>query len=309
MSSTESVSYSEVEQSSSGITLSESVGAEDATGTSATASVNPHLAITSAVDVLNPLRKPTYLEVFLGQANDILIGLQQARLITERWIAEFNLVRDQNNGNDRTYSDGLLELQKVRETINAAIAFYRLTPKLVWTYQWSLLILLIMTGAVEVFFIELYARWHGAYFLSFDLYNPLNIDILSKITFVNGPTTMGIAAEVLMWSSLGVWAQQSYANTVAMVQRKFRFVDDGLSYMGNMMRTCSIAAIVVIVLRLSKFSIFGVSLEATSPNSFDATIGLSFLLGFFGNDAYRILTNIKNRILKNFLRPADEAKD
>jgi hypothetical protein len=76
-----------------------------------------------------------------------------------------------------------------------------------------------------------------------------------------------------------------------------KFVDDGLGYVGTMMRTTSIAAIIVIILRLTKFSIFGVSLDETSPLAFDATIGVSFLLGFFGNDSYKLLSKARQALL------------
>jgi hypothetical protein len=267
----------------------------------------PQTAETPIAAMLNPMRKPTYLEVFLGQAVDMLSGLQQARAMVDELLRAINKPVDKDMEAVKDERSKLTEeLTAAREAFSMALASYRLTPKMIWTYQWSLLFSLVLTGLIQVFFIEIYCRWHGSYFISLDLYNPVNVGILSKISFVNGATTMSVTAEVMMWSSLGVWAQQSYVNTMAMVQRKFRFVDDSLSYAGIMMRTCSIAAIVVIVLRLTKFAVFGVSLDESSPLAFDATIGLSFLLGFFGNDAYRILAHFKDKLLKNVTSDKDE---
>lgn len=192
----------------------------------------------------------------------------------------------------------LQDLAQIQNSINQALREYQWNPWQLWLYQWSLVTLLVITGVVQAVFIEFYCRWHGSYFISLDLYNPINVGVLSQIGFVGGATTMSVAAEVLTWSSLGVWANQSYVNTMKMLRRTFRFADDGPRYMGVMMRNTSIAAIIVILLRLSKFSIFGVSLDPTNPLAFDFTVGLSFLLGFFGDDAYRILSNFRDRVVE-----------
>jgi hypothetical protein len=164
--------------------------------------------------------------------------------------------------------------------------------------RWTVLMYIVMAGLAEVFFIQLYCWWHGAEFISLNLYSPANIAKLSALTFVNGPTTMSVAAEVLMWSSLGVWAQASYNIARDFVSKKTNYPLDIASYIGTMARNTSIAAIVVIILRLSKFSVFGVSLDAASPLAFDATIGISFLLGFFGDDAYRIICHFRDKVVR-----------
>src|SRR2546423_290416 len=71
-------------------------------------------------------------------------------------------------------------------------------------YCGPMLYLAIIT-AVEMIFIELYCRWHGARFLSRHLYDEANISKLAGIDFVgmqpgSSPPTMSIVAEVLMWS-------------------------------------------------------------------------------------------------------------
>jgi hypothetical protein len=163
-----------------------------------------------------------------------------------------------------------------------------------------------MAGFAEIVFIEFYCRWHGSYFISLNLYDPVNVAVLSRINFVNGPTTMSIAAEVLMWSSLGVWARGSYDMAQELMKREARYAYDIGNYIGTMVRNTSVAAIIVIILRLTKFSIFGVALDETSPLAFDATVGLSFLLGFFGDDAYRILTHLKDRLVKGVVETSTE---
>ncbi len=192
----------------------------------------------------------------------------------------------------------LARVEQIKISIESALAEYQWTPGQLWLYQWSLVFLLVITGVIEGFFIYLYISWHGVHTLIYDLYSPANVNLLSQMTFVNGPTTMSIAAEVLVWSSLGVWAQQGYINTIKMLRRQFRFADDGPKYMGVMYRNTSVAAIIVIFLKLSKFSLFGVSFDAGNPLAFDFTIGLSFLLGFFGDDAARILSGFRDKIVE-----------
>jgi len=256
--------------------------------------------------------RPTLIEVFTGQAIDVIDKIFQAHETTDKLILELREAQEQldkllhKNGSlseeqrqaSKHNVERLAQLERIRKHIGAALTTYQWTPGKIWLYQWSLVLLLILCGIAQACFIEIYCRWHGAYFLSLDLFTPDNINRLSTITFVNGATTLSMAGEVLTWSSLGVWAQQSYAMTVAMVQRRFRFADHGPLYIGVMMRNTSVAAAIVILLRLSKFSVFGVSLDSTNPLAFDTTIGISFLLGFFGDDAYRILTNFKNRLMK-----------
>ncbi len=190
-------------------------------------------------------------------------------------------------------------MQTAQTHIDEALALSKVSRLVRLSRRWGILIYIVMAGLAEVFFIELYCRWHGAYFISLDLYNPINIGILSNINFVNGPTTMSVAAEVLMWSSLGVWAKGTYDMARHYVAREMRYALDIGSYTGTMVRNTSVAAIVVIILRLTKFSIFGVALDTSSPLAFDATVGISFLLGFFGDDAYRILASFKDRIVKS----------
>jgi hypothetical protein len=232
-----------------------------------------------------PERRPTKLEVFLGyyfDSRDKLFGELEK---TDKLILEKNLRNE-----DADY------LLRHRDEVQRAINTYQLTPKLLWLYQWSLVLLLVLTSLTEALFIQLYCLWHGANFFTLSLYDPRNVDTLSRIGFVNGATTMSVAAEVMMWSSLGIWAQQSYRNIFAMLNHKFRFVHDSLGFTGIMMRNTSVAAIIVIILRLTKFSLFGVSLDETSPLAFDATIGLSFLLGFFGKDSYTLLSKLKKSL-------------
>jgi hypothetical protein len=164
---------------------------------------------------------------------------------------------------------------------------------------WAPLFYIVMTGIAQIAFIEMYCRWHGAWFLfpnPLNLYDPENVAKLANMDFVayvNGvPTTMSVAAEVLMWSSLGVWAQRLFGMSRRYRQRRPDLPHDIATYIGILARNTSIAATVIIILRLSDFSVFGVSLDR-----FDATVGTAFLLGFFGEDTYRLLCKLRDTLL------------
>ena len=178
--------------------------------------------------------------------------------------------------------------------------------------RWAALIYIMMIGLAQIMFIEMYCRWHGAYFISLPnplrFYDPANIDKLANLTFVKMvdgvPTTMSIAAEVMAWSSVGVWAQRMYGMARRYQRQTPNLPYDMAVYIGILARNTSIAATIIIVLRLTKFSVFDVSLDR-----FDATVGLSFMLGFFGSDAYRFLCRLRDRLLTPPLPPESRPTD
>lgn len=162
---------------------------------------------------------------------------------------------------------------------------------------WLPLLYMLAITAAELAFIEFYCHWHGAQFLlpnPFDLYSPQNVARLSKITFVSGspPTTMDFTAEILMWASLGVWSQR----IASMNARYRRHVPnpphDLAEYIGILGCHTSIAAAVMIVLKLSGFKIFGISLD-----SFEATAGTAFILGYFGKQTEQLLLRLRDTLL------------
>jgi|SRR6185312_13978750 len=171
-------------------------------------------------------------------------------------------------------------------------------------WQAAPLIYLVMIGVTEIAFIELYCLWHGTSFLSLQLFSAENVRKLAGIDFVRTTaeaasgggtapkiTTMAVAAEVFMWSSLGVWAQRSFTMVVRYTEQRPEPLHDMSVYIGAMIRNTSSAAIVLILLRLANLQVFGVSL-----NEFESVVSLAFLLGFFGDDTFRLMSNLKSKI-------------
>lgn len=181
-----------------------------------------------------------------------------------------------------------------------------------WFQKWGKIIYLVIISTVEAIFIHFYCVWHGAKLLSLELYSPENINILKNIGFVgvtlnqNGvlspAPTMSIAAEVLMWSSIGFWAHRSYTLITRYKGKILNPAHDITNFAGLMIRNTSCAAIIMIILNVSKFSIFGVSID----KSFEVTAGLSFLLGFFGDITYTILSYYRDKFLSYFKRDENE---
>lgn len=165
--------------------------------------------------------------------------------------------------------------------------------------RWAALFYILITMFAEAIFVELYCHWHGAQFLlpnPLNFYSQENIRLLSNITFVatgpdGGPTVMSMTAEILMWSSLGIWAQR----IAGMVKRYDKEIPDlprDLAiYIGILGSQTAVAAGVIILLKLSKFTIFGVSVD-----NFEATAGLAFLLGFFGRETMAFFGGLRGKI-------------
>jgi hypothetical protein len=168
---------------------------------------------------------------------------------------------------------------------------------------WGALAYIAATTASEVFFIELYCRWHGARFLTLDLYSPQNVTALTKIGFVGGlpPSPMSMIAEVLMWSSLGVWAARAFTMTTRYEGKRINPPHDVADYVGTLIRDTSVAAVIITLLNISKFQVFGKSVD-----DFASTAGLSFLLGFFGNDAYRLICVLRDKVFAKLNDPPKE---
>jgi len=168
--------------------------------------------------------------------------------------------------------------------------------------RWAALVYILVTGFAEAVFVELYCHWHGAQFLLPDprkFYSPENIALLSKIDFVatagpnftGGPTVMSMTAEILMWSSLGIWARR----IAGMVDRYKETPPDPprdlAVYIGILGSQTAVVAGVLILLKLSSFKIFGVSVD-----NFEATTGMAFLLGYFGDETIVFFSRLRRTI-------------
>jgi hypothetical protein len=168
-------------------------------------------------------------------------------------------------------------------------------PPLTIFERWSPLLYIALTTGAEVMFIECYCHWHGAQFLlpnPLNLYSVENVRKLSHIGFPdNSSSVMNLTAEILMWSSLGVWSQRIAGMAERYRKHRPDLPYDLAVYIGLLGCHTSIAAAVIIILNLSGFQIFGVSL-----NDFDAVVGIAFVLGFFGEHTERLLTSIREQV-------------
>jgi hypothetical protein len=161
---------------------------------------------------------------------------------------------------------------------------------------WLPLVYIMAITCAEMVFIECYCHWHGAQFLlpnPLNLYSAENIDKLSKIGFVGGSpaSTMAFTAEILMWASIGVWSQRISSMAVRYQQHIPNPAHDLTEYIGILGCHTSIAAALMVVLKLSGFKMFGISLD-----SFDATAGTAFILGYFGKQTEYLLTRIRDQV-------------
>lgn len=248
-----------------------------------------------------PEQPPSWLDAFLGTYFDKRKGLIDALLVADRALDKLSQQTGaQTHKTDVSTNDQrIARLVEVQRQIRKSLKIYTITPAKKWAYQLSAGIFLFLTTVFLLIVVEIYARWHGTTVLGnlLDFYNPEQVDILSQITFVNGATALSVAFEILVWSSVGVWAQQAYINSRRTLDRRFRFGDHGLMYIGVMMRSTGVAVAVILLLRLSQFSLFGVSLDNGNPYAFDATVGLAFVLGFFGDDTIKVLSSFRDVVI------------
>lgn len=174
-----------------------------------------------------------------------------------------------------------------------------------WFARWAALIYILVTGAAEAVFVELYCHWHGAQFLLPEpwlLYSPQNIAALAHINFVarigpnptDPPTVMSMAAEILMWSSLGVWARRIAGMVKRYQESAPDLPHDLATYIGILGCQTGVVAGVLILLRLSNFHVFNVSV-----NDFEATVGLAFLLGYFGDETVLYFGQLRKAVFRS----------
>ena len=259
-------------------------------------------------DIVIPQQQPTWMQAFLGIMFDVRQQLKDVLTATQEQITEVKHLESTHQGTlSAMQAEQLGQMVQYRQRLLHALETYQWTTAQIWLYQWSMVFLAVIMTLFEATAVIVYARWHGVNLLSADFYSASQITALSNMNFVNGPVTMSIIAEILMWSSLGVWASYSYQYGRLMVERKFRFADHGPMYIAHLTRNTGVVAAVILLLRLSQFSIFGISIADSSPLGFDSTIGLAFLLGFFGDDATQLLLAIKNLIMGQVEKNHEEA--
>lgn len=258
--------------------------------------------------IVIPKSPPTWLEAFLGYMFDVRQQLKESLQTVEDQITKIQNLKPENDSSlSPMQAEQLTQLIEYRKSLLESLQLYQWTTPKMWLYQYSLVFLLFLMTVFEATAVVVYARWHGTNLITIDFYSQAQINLLSNINFVNGPTTMSIIAEILMWSSLGVWASYSYQYGKLMLRREFRFGDHGPMYIAHLMRNTSVVAAVILLFRLSQFSIFGVSIGDNTQLGFDSTIGLAFLLGFFGDDATRLLLAFRDLVFGQVKKQSDEA--
>jgi hypothetical protein len=98
---------------------------------------------------------------------------------------------------------------------------------------------------------------------------------------------MSFTAEILMWASLGVWSARVAGMLNRYKKRRPNPPYDLTEYIGVLGCHTSIAAAIMIILKLANFKVFNISLD-----SFEATTGTAFILGYFGNHTERLLNQV-----------------
>jgi|GEM_PF-4525718 hypothetical protein len=133
-------------------------------------------------------------------------------------------------------------------------------------------------------------------FVYLKLHGVSDLETLARIDFIGGGSPIGVVIKVLYWSTIGALAKQAFAMRQDLAAGRFSFMGNLVENLINLLSVPVIAVAIVSFLRITKLSIG--SLELTLEQAdVKLIILLSILLGFFGEDARRYLTGIRERVM------------
>ncbi len=97
-----------------------------------------------------------------------------------------------------------------------------------------------------------------------------------------------------MWASLGIWAQRISGMVKRYEETPPNPPHDLATYIGILGCQTGVVAGVLILLKLTNFHVFNVSVD-----NFEATVGLAFLLGYFGDETIKFFGRLRKSIFKS----------
>ncbi len=120
---------------------------------------------------------------------------------------------------------------------------------------------------------------------------------ISKFDFIGGnsnPLSIGIEAEA--WSLMGVICQMAYLSGMALLKGKFEFLKYFTWWISSSLYAWGIAVAVIFSLNIISLNIAGI--DITLKNApIEIIIAISFILGFYSDDARKILGRLRERLV------------
>ncbi len=127
------------------------------------------------------------------------------------------------------------------------------------------------------------------------LHGVTNMETLAKIDFIGGGSPIGVVIKVLYWSAIGVIARHAYVLGRTLTAGRFDFVRCLVEGLINLLSVPIMVVVIVFFLRITKLSIGTLELTLEQADV-KLIIALSVLLGFFGEDARRMIAGLRDRV-------------
>jgi hypothetical protein len=110
------------------------------------------------------------------------------------------------------------------------------------------------------------------------------------------PSILSLNLEIVMWSIFAVAIRTVYRINVAIRHKRFDFTEYLVRWEGDMMMAAGLAEVVILFLRITRFSLGNASLTLAEAN-YETIAALAFILGFYNEDARRLLGGFRARIV------------
>ncbi|MDE3088404.1 MAG: hypothetical protein KGJ80_03315 [Chloroflexota bacterium] len=133
-------------------------------------------------------------------------------------------------------------------------------------------------------------------FVYLKLHGVTDVETLARIDFIGGGSPIGVVIKVLYWSAIGVIARDAYAIGRTLNAGRFDLMRNLVAGLTNLLSVPIVSVAIIFFLRITKLSIGSVELTLEQADV-KLIVFLSILLGFFGEDARRYLTGIRERVM------------
>jgi hypothetical protein len=171
-------------------------------------------------------------------------------------------------------------------------------------YYWKSLCFVVSLGVTAFLFLLIYMRVHGIN--AVEAFNDPNyVWIFDFVGGSRNPASIGF--EIGIWTFLGVTCKVAYTSTKTILRRQFDWLKYLIGWIGAGLYAWGIAVAVIFSLQVITLNIGGV--EITLANiSIEGIIAISFVLGFYNDEARRLLDNIRGQIVQGMSKTEENGE-
>jgi hypothetical protein len=121
------------------------------------------------------------------------------------------------------------------------------------------------------------------------------------------PSILSLCYEISVWSFFGVTIRTIFRASTALRSNRFDFLKYIAQWAGDMMMGAGMAEAAILFLRISNFSLGSATLTL-AESSYETIAALAFILGFYHEDARRLLGKIRGKVV-NAVPTAGESSE